>query len=84
METAETTVESIEEVGAVSMSPSTSLLDRLHKIQEAWLSYNVLEAEITYAIEEGGDTDVTRSQVNEAWDVVNDLIMSNAEHDTRR
>jgi len=50
---------------------------RLHKIKEAWLSYNVLEAEITYALEEGGDTDVTRSQVNEAWNVVNDLIMSN-------
>ena len=81
METAEKTVESIEQGDAVPMSPSTSLLDRLRKIQDAWLSYNVLDAEITYALEDGGDTDVTRSQVNQSWEIVNNLIMSNAKHE---
>ena len=74
METAEKTIESTEEGGAVSMSPSTSLLG---KIRTAWCHYNALNAELEYSLSEGGDTDVTRDQVEHAWEDLNSLIMPN-------
>ena len=53
-------------------------MDRLHKIQELWLSYNAVASELMYALSEGGDTDVTQNDVDHAWNVLNDWIMLNA------
>ena len=51
----------------------------LGKIKTAWCHYNALNAELEYSLSEGGDTDVTRDQVNHAWEDLNSLIMPNAE-----
>jgi len=53
---------------------STSLLG---KIKTAWCHYNALNVELEYSLSEGGDTDVTRDQVNHAWEDLNSLIMPN-------
>jgi len=36
-------------------------------IKTALKEYSKLESEYTYALEEGGDTDITRGQINSAW-----------------
>ena len=66
---------------APSSVQSTALLG---KIKTAWCHYNALNAELEYSLSEGGDTDVTRDQVNHAWDDLNDLIMPNAPRQPRR
>ena len=53
----------------------------LGKIKTAWCHYNALSAELEYALSDGGDTDVTRDQVNHAWEDLNSLIMPNAPAD---
>ena len=50
----------------------------LGKIRTAWCHYNSLNAEYEYSLSEGGDTDVTRDQVEHAWEDLNSLIMPNA------
>jgi len=55
----------------------------LGEIRTAWCHYNALNAELEYSLSEGGDTDVTRDQVEHAWEDLNSLIMPNAtEHRT--
>ena len=49
----------------------------LGKIRTAWCHYNALNAELEYSLSEGGDTDVTRDQVEHAWEDLNSLIMPN-------
>ena len=51
----------------------------LGKIRTAWCHYNALNAELEYSLSDGGETDVTRDQVNHAWEDMNSLIMPNAE-----
>ena len=51
--------------------------DLLGKIRTAWCHYNALNAELEYSLSEGGETDVTRDQVNHAWEDLNSLIMPN-------
>ena len=51
----------------------------LGKIRTAWCHYNELASELEYSLSEGGDTDVTRDQVEHAWEDLNSLIMPNAD-----
>ena len=51
--------------------PSTVLLA---EIVDAWAAYNKVNAEYTYHLEEGGDTDVTSTEVGELWDRLDRLI----------
>ena len=50
----------------------------LDKIRTAWCHYNALSAELEWhsLSDGGGETDVTRDQVNHAWEDLNSLITS--------
>jgi len=50
--------------------------ETIDSIQKAWDDYNKLNSEYTYCIEEGGDTDITKQEVDQAWKNVDDLIKS--------
>jgi len=56
---------------------SVQSLALLGKIRTAWCHYNTLSAELEYSLSDGGETDVTRDQVNHAWEDLNSLIMLN-------
>ena len=53
----------------------------LGKIRTAWLHYNSLNAEYEYSLSEGGESDVTRDQVEHAWEDLHNLIMPNVTHE---
>ena len=48
----------------------------LGKIRTAWCHYNALNAELEYSLSDGGETDVTRDQVNHAWVDLKSLILT--------
>ena len=61
--------------------PSVRSEPLLGKLRTAWCHYNALASELEYSLSEGGDTDVTRDQVEHAWEDLNSLIMTNAPAD---
>ena len=58
--------------------PSVRSEPLLGKIRTAWRHYNALASELEYSLSEGGDTDVTRDELEHAWEDLNSLIMPNA------
>ncbi len=46
----------------------------LAEIVDAWKAYNKVNAEYIYHLEEGGDADVTSTEVGELWDKLDILI----------
>lgn len=56
----------------------------LAEIVDAWAVYNNINAEHTYHLAEGGETDMTSTEVDEAWDKLDRLIRRAANADVER
>ena len=54
-------------------------MSKLYEIRKAWCEYNQIQGEWNFHLEEGGDTDLTRRDVQIAWEKLNNLIIANAE-----
>jgi len=61
--------------GAASRQSRSKAL--LGKIRTAWCHYNSLNAKYEYSLSEGGESDVTRDQLEHAREDLNSLIMPN-------